>query len=200
MKSQLVNSRTSLHALLLPILLLFTPGSNSTFSKLHLGNKSFLSLTLFFFYMTLMRFFIFPTRYDVIVLWWVTFDPSRPTDEVIGDVVEKLFGAVVQDEFSELMDNCPDAYAALKVWFPLDISAVNLFLYIHPLNVLMMIDSNRANARACVFVSLGTSKKSGDCISNRNLSYQRFIRPSPDPSDVKQLCEYGILFHLTTEN
>jgi hypothetical protein len=34
---------------------------------------------------------------------------------VIGDVVEKLFGAVVQDEFSELMDNCPDAYAALKV-------------------------------------------------------------------------------------
>ncbi|XP_046631719.1 uncharacterized protein LOC124311318 isoform X1 [Daphnia pulicaria] len=101
MKSQLVNSRTSLHALLLPILLLFTPGSNST-SKLHL-------------------------------------------DEVIGDVVEKLFGAVVQDEFSELMDNCPDAYAALK--------------------------------------------KSGDCISNRNLSYQRFIRPSPDPSDVKQLCD-----------
>jgi hypothetical protein len=99
-----------------------------------------------------------------------------------------------------LMDNCPDAYAALKVWFPLDISAVNLFLYIHPLNVLMMIDSNRANARACVFVSLGTSKKSGDCISKRNLSYQRFIRPSPDPSDVKQLCEYGILFHLTTEN
>jgi hypothetical protein len=34
---------------------------------------------------------------------------------VIGDVVEKLFGAVVQDEFTDLIDNCPDASTALKV-------------------------------------------------------------------------------------
>nr|CAH0108220.1 unnamed protein product [Daphnia galeata] len=71
-------------------------------------------------------------------------------DEVIGDVVEKLFGAVVQDEFTDLIDNCPDASTALK--------------------------------------------KTEECISDRNLSYQRLNQlASSSSSDaapkVKQLCD-----------
>lgn len=53
--------------------------------------------------------------------------------------------------------------------------------YFHSLNVLMIIEFQW--------------QKTGDCVSDRNLSYQRLnqIGSSPDASHVKQLCEYGII-------
>ncbi|KAI9551418.1 hypothetical protein GHT06_021751 [Daphnia sinensis] len=66
-------------------------------------------------------------------------------DEVLADVIEKLFGAVVQDEFTELIDNCPDASTSLK--------------------------------------------RTADCITDRNLSYERFSPASPDTIYVKQICD-----------
>lgn len=66
-------------------------------------------------------------------------------DEVLADAIEKLFGAVVQDEFTELIDNCPDASTSLK--------------------------------------------RTGDCITDRNLSYERFSSASPDTVYVKQICD-----------
>lgn len=92
------------HALLVLIALL-TPGLNST--KLYLG-KSFLRH----------RFWhdlgIDYYRLDVNWLWHLIL---ADIDEVLADAIEKLFGAVVQDEFTELIDNCPDASTSLKVSF-----------------------------------------------------------------------------------
>lgn len=106
-----------LHALLL---ITFARGLGST--KLYLGNivYRFIPLVPFEFIIYGLVPALFHRRCPRIrsatLSTVVHIDESRyGTDEVIDDVIEKLFGSAVQDEFAELTLNCPDALMALKV-------------------------------------------------------------------------------------